>query len=87
MSQLKNIKIERLEAEDREKIHWDLFILGDRMYMCIHRCVCVCIRVCMYIYIYTHTHTHSHTVALRKTLESPLDCKESQPVHPKGNQP
>ena len=26
------------------------------------------------------------TVALEKTLESPLDCKESQPVHPKGNQ-
>ena len=23
---------------------------------------------------------------LEKTLESPLDCKESQPVHPKGNQ-
>ena len=22
-----------------------------------------------------------------KTLESPLDCKEIQPVHPKGNQP
>ena len=21
-----------------------------------------------------------------KTLESPLDCKETQPVHPKGNQ-
>ena len=27
------------------------------------------------------------TVVLEKTLESPLDCKESQPVHPKGNQP
>ena len=27
------------------------------------------------------------TVALEKTLESPLDCKEIQPVHPKGNQP
>ena len=26
-------------------------------------------------------------VALEKTLESPLDCKEIQPVHPKGNQP
>ena len=26
------------------------------------------------------------TVVLEKTLESPLDCKESQPVHPKGNQ-
>ena len=26
------------------------------------------------------------TVALEKTLESPLDCKEIQPVHPKGNQ-
>ena len=26
------------------------------------------------------------TVELEKTLESPLDCKEIQPVHPKGNQ-
>ena len=28
----------------------------------------------------------SNTVVLEKTLESPLDCKEIQPVHPKGNQ-
>ena len=27
------------------------------------------------------------TVELEKTLESPLDCKEIKPVHPKGNQP
>ena len=27
------------------------------------------------------------TVVLEKTLESPLDCKEIQPVHPKGYQP
>ena len=26
------------------------------------------------------------TVALKKTLESPLDCKEIQALHPKGNQ-
>ena len=26
------------------------------------------------------------TAVLEKTLESPLDCKEIQPVHPKGNQ-
>ena len=26
------------------------------------------------------------TVVLERTLESPLDCKEIQPVHPKGNQ-
>ena len=26
------------------------------------------------------------TVVLKKTLESPLDCKEIQPVNPKGNQ-
>ena len=26
------------------------------------------------------------TVVLEKTLKSPLDCKETQPVHPKGNQ-
>ena len=25
------------------------------------------------------------TVVLEKTLESPLDCKETKPVHPKGN--
>ena len=28
----------------------------------------------------------SPTVMLEKTLESPLDCKEIQPVHPKGDQ-
>ena len=26
------------------------------------------------------------TVVLEKTLESPLDCKEIQPIHPKGAQ-
>ena len=29
---------------------------------------------------------HFWTVVLEKTLESLLDCKEIQPVHPKGNQ-
>ena len=28
-----------------------------------------------------------NSAALEKTLESPLDSKEIQPVHPKGNQP
>ena len=27
------------------------------------------------------------TVVSEKTLESPLDCTEIQPVHPKGNHP
>ena len=27
------------------------------------------------------------TVVLERTLESPLDCKEIQPVHPKGMSP
>ena len=27
------------------------------------------------------------TVVLDKTLESPLDCKEIQPVNPRGSQP
>ena len=27
------------------------------------------------------------TAVLEKTLESPLDCKEIQPVHTKGDQP
>ena len=29
----------------------------------------------------------SYYVVLEKTLESPLDCKEIQPVHSKGYQP
>ena len=29
---------------------------------------------------------HTSTVVLEKTLGSPLDCKEIQPIHPKGNQ-
>ena len=31
-------------------------------------------------------HQRIDAVVLEKTLESPLDCKEIQPVHPKGNQ-
>ena len=29
----------------------------------------------------------TRTDSLEKTLESPLDCREIQPVHPKGDQP
>ena len=29
---------------------------------------------------------HKELMLLEKTLESPLDCKEIQPVHPKRNQ-
>ena len=30
---------------------------------------------------------HTYTYIVEKTLGSPLDCKETKPVHPKGNQP
>jgi len=30
--------------------------------------------------------TDAFAVVLEKTLESPLECKEIQPVHPKGDQ-
>ena len=33
-----------------------------------------------------HNYTDSLSVVLEKTLESALDSKEIQPVHPKGNQ-
>ena len=33
-----------------------------------------------------HWKIDPRTVVLEKTLESPLDCKEIQPVHPKGDQ-
>ena len=33
-----------------------------------------------------HRRTGALELVLEKTLESPLDCKEIQPAHPKGNQ-
>ena len=33
-----------------------------------------------------HQRTDALELWLEKTLESPLDCKEIQPVHPKGDQ-
>ena len=41
---------------------------------------------CRYIYSWVPKNWWFWTVVLEKTLESPLDCKEIQPVHPKGNQ-
>ena len=37
-------------------------------------------------HIHTHTKLTLLNYGLEKTLESPLDCKEIQPVNPKGNQ-
>ena len=33
-----------------------------------------------------HQRIDAFELVLEKTLENPLDCKEIQPVHPKGNQ-
>ena len=33
-----------------------------------------------------HRRTDAFELFWEKTLKSPLDCKEMQPVHPKGNQ-
>ena len=33
-----------------------------------------------------HQRIDAFVLVLEKTLESPLDCKEIQPVNPKGNQ-
>ena len=33
-----------------------------------------------------HRRNWCFSVVVQKTLDSPLDCKEVQPVHPKGNQ-
>ena len=37
--------------------------------------------------IFTIKYTRKYTVVLEKTHESPLDCKEIQPVHSEGDQP
>ena len=34
-----------------------------------------------------HRRIDAFTVVLEKTLETPLDCKKIQPVHPEGDQP
>ena len=40
----------------------------------------------VFIFIWALKNWCFWTVVLEKTLESPLDCKEIQPVHPTGNQ-
>ena len=59
---------------------------------CDVRCeiVCVCVCVCMWELDYKESWALKNwcfwTVVLEKTLESPLDYKEIQPVHSKGDQ-
>ena len=43
-------------------------------------------RIRKYVYNNVYMNWCFWTVVLEKTLESPLDCKEIQPVHPKGDQ-
>ena len=59
----------------------------------MHTCVS---KVCIHESIFTHVIKKSYFVTspniciyvvLEKTLESPLDCKEIQPVHSEGDQP
>ena len=49
-----------------------------------------CYLICMSHQLFSHSLLIENwcfwTVVLEKTLESPLDCKEIHPVHPKGNQ-
>ena len=45
-----------------------------------------CYEYCYYGYLCRSFCEDFWTVVLEKTLESPLDCKDIQPVHPKGNQ-
>ena len=46
----------------------------------------VCIRELNYKTIWVLKRWCFWTVVLEKTFDSPLNCKEIQPVHPKGNQ-
>ena len=36
---------------------------------------------------HSYTETQTHRIVLEKISESPLDSKDTKPVHPKGNQP
>ena len=40
---------------------------------------------CIFLYLYLSTLMLFNCGVLEKTLESPLDCKEIQPVHSKGD--
>ena len=46
-------------------------------------CVCVHSLNCVWLFVTPWT---IWTVVMEKTLESPLDCKEIPPIHPKGDQ-
>ena len=44
--------------------------------------------ICKYMYVFLLRENEEYAIlVLEKTLESPLDCKEIQPVHSEGDQP
>ena len=62
--------------------------------MCLREYVDVRVGLTSHVWMWELEHKESWvlknwcflTSVLKKTLETPLDCKEFQPVHPKGNQ-
>ena len=53
----------------------------------VHNCVASFVSLFNYLFSWVHFVYLKVCIYVNvKTLESPLDCKEIQPVHPKGNQ-
>ena len=66
------------EMKNRSGYWWKLWINFPTRPISQKSLLCEC--PCGFAYNY-----HFWTVVLEKTLESPLDCKETQPVHSKGD--
>ena len=71
----KKLHITNYEWGKKPYLKWILFVFASSMWELDYKESWVPKNWCLW------------TVVLEKTLESPLDCKEIQPVHPKGISP
>ena len=73
------------ETEPLEHLH--LYIsIGNTTIRYLYLYIFISVSICLYKESWVPKNWCFWTVVLEKPLESPLDCKEIQPVHPKGNQ-
>jgi len=79
-----------LSLECKTKILIELTLLTGGVVRCLAGFSLENVKYYIITYIYKESWASKNwcfwTVVLEKTLESPLDCKEIQPVSPKGNQ-
>ena len=89
---LRFMGLQRVGHDWATELNWTEWLMWCEITLRDVRCEIVCVCMCVWMWELDYKESWAlknwcfWTVVSEKTLESPLDCKEIQPVHPKGNQ-